>query len=261
MAQKIKAGTVWVNTYRAVAPQTPFGGVKESGFGREGAESGEAEFGLHAALRAEELVPFVHDDAADGGESSGGVGVGEEEGEALGGGDEGRGELGALAFSDGCGGVAGAEFDGPGEAEGFEGLAHGVGGVVGERAEGCDPEDAEGRRGGGGGVVAGFGAPVEPFDDGAEPDGECFADAGGRVDEAAFGARVGVPGAFLEGEGFPAAPAEPRNDVFSSRSVHGPSRRCRSPDGHDSDRGRPRRVRGASWGGRPRRGVARRGGT
>jgi aldehyde dehydrogenase (NAD+) len=40
----LKAGLVWVNTYRAVAAQTPFGGVKDSGFGRERGEEGLREF-------------------------------------------------------------------------------------------------------------------------------------------------------------------------------------------------------------------------
>ncbi len=40
MAARIKAGTVWVNTYRAVSFMMPFGGYKASGLGREnGAEA------------------------------------------------------------------------------------------------------------------------------------------------------------------------------------------------------------------------------
>jgi aldehyde dehydrogenase (NAD+) len=35
VAAKLKAGTVWVNAYRVVAPSVPFGGVKNSGLGRE----------------------------------------------------------------------------------------------------------------------------------------------------------------------------------------------------------------------------------
>ncbi len=35
MARRIRAGTVWVNTYRAVSPLMPFGGYKASGLGRE----------------------------------------------------------------------------------------------------------------------------------------------------------------------------------------------------------------------------------
>jgi aldehyde dehydrogenase (NAD+) len=35
MAERLQAGTVWVNTYRAVSYLSPFGGYKRSGFGRE----------------------------------------------------------------------------------------------------------------------------------------------------------------------------------------------------------------------------------
>ncbi|MEK3853918.1 aldehyde dehydrogenase family protein [Cytobacillus sp. FSL H8-0458] len=35
MARKLESGTVWVNTYRRVGPELPFGGVKESGFGTD----------------------------------------------------------------------------------------------------------------------------------------------------------------------------------------------------------------------------------
>src|SRR5919201_1219764 len=36
MASKLKAGVVWANTYNRFDPASPFGGYKESGFGREG---------------------------------------------------------------------------------------------------------------------------------------------------------------------------------------------------------------------------------
>jgi (Z)-2-((N-methylformamido)methylene)-5-hydroxybutyrolactone dehydrogenase len=40
MSEAIEAGTVWVNTYRAVSFMAPFGGMKDSGLGREnGAET------------------------------------------------------------------------------------------------------------------------------------------------------------------------------------------------------------------------------
>ncbi len=42
MTKRIRAGVVWVNTYRAVSPIAPFGGFGQSGHGREG--------GLQAAL-------------------------------------------------------------------------------------------------------------------------------------------------------------------------------------------------------------------
>lgn len=35
VAERIEAGTVWVNTYRVSQAQAPFGGVKQSGYGRE----------------------------------------------------------------------------------------------------------------------------------------------------------------------------------------------------------------------------------
>lgn len=42
MTSKMKAGVVWANTYNKFDPTSPFGGYKESGFGREG--------GLHGLL-------------------------------------------------------------------------------------------------------------------------------------------------------------------------------------------------------------------
>jgi (Z)-2-((N-methylformamido)methylene)-5-hydroxybutyrolactone dehydrogenase len=44
VSRALNVGMVWVNTYRAVAAQTPFGGVKDSGFGRERGEAGLQEF-------------------------------------------------------------------------------------------------------------------------------------------------------------------------------------------------------------------------
>ncbi|HEX7707681.1 MAG TPA: aldehyde dehydrogenase family protein [Thermoanaerobaculia bacterium] len=45
MSQQLRAGVVWANTYNKFDPTSPFGGYKESGFGREG--------GLHG------LAPYV----------------------------------------------------------------------------------------------------------------------------------------------------------------------------------------------------------
>ena len=36
MAQRLRAGVVWANTFNRFDPSSPFGGYKESGFGREG---------------------------------------------------------------------------------------------------------------------------------------------------------------------------------------------------------------------------------
>jgi aldehyde dehydrogenase (NAD+) len=35
LANKIRAGTVWINMYNVLHPNVPFGGYKQSGFGRE----------------------------------------------------------------------------------------------------------------------------------------------------------------------------------------------------------------------------------
>jgi phenylacetaldehyde dehydrogenase len=35
LARRIKAGTVWVNTYNVFSAELPFGGFKQSGWGRE----------------------------------------------------------------------------------------------------------------------------------------------------------------------------------------------------------------------------------
>jgi aldehyde dehydrogenase (NAD+) len=44
MAQRLKAGVVWGNTYNKFDPSSPFGGYKESGFGREGGRQGLAAY-------------------------------------------------------------------------------------------------------------------------------------------------------------------------------------------------------------------------
>lgn len=40
MAQHLQAGVIWANTFNRFDPASPFGGVKESGFGREGGRQG-----------------------------------------------------------------------------------------------------------------------------------------------------------------------------------------------------------------------------
>jgi len=44
MSEKLQAGTVWVNTYRAVSFMAPFGGYKDSGLGRENGVDAIREF-------------------------------------------------------------------------------------------------------------------------------------------------------------------------------------------------------------------------
>ncbi|MEM7469248.1 MAG: aldehyde dehydrogenase family protein, partial [Pseudomonadota bacterium] len=44
VSNAIRAGTIWVNTYRAVSFTSPFGGYKQSGLGRENGIEGMKEF-------------------------------------------------------------------------------------------------------------------------------------------------------------------------------------------------------------------------
>jgi aldehyde dehydrogenase (NAD+) len=44
MVNKLRAGVVWANTYNKFDPTSPFGGYKESGFGREGGVQGLAAY-------------------------------------------------------------------------------------------------------------------------------------------------------------------------------------------------------------------------
>ena len=44
VARQVQAGTVWVNTYRNTVPQSPFGGYKASGLGRESGFAGIREY-------------------------------------------------------------------------------------------------------------------------------------------------------------------------------------------------------------------------
>jgi aldehyde dehydrogenase (NAD+) len=44
MSTALKAGVVWANTYNKFDPTSPFGGYKESGFGREGGRHGLADY-------------------------------------------------------------------------------------------------------------------------------------------------------------------------------------------------------------------------
>ena len=44
MATKLQAGVIWANTYNKFDASSPFGGYKESGFGREGGRQGLAAY-------------------------------------------------------------------------------------------------------------------------------------------------------------------------------------------------------------------------
>jgi aldehyde dehydrogenase (NAD+) len=49
MVRRMRAGVVWANTFNKFDPTSPFGGYKESGYGREG-----GLHGLQAYVRLED---------------------------------------------------------------------------------------------------------------------------------------------------------------------------------------------------------------
>lgn len=58
MGRSLQAGTVWINTYRGMDWQTPFGGFKQSGIGRENGIEGLREFQqLKAVVEDSERAP------------------------------------------------------------------------------------------------------------------------------------------------------------------------------------------------------------
>jgi aldehyde dehydrogenase (NAD+) len=57
MSKKIRAGIVWVNTYRAISPIAAFGGMKNSGYGRESGFQA-----LHAYTRPKTVWMNMSDD-------------------------------------------------------------------------------------------------------------------------------------------------------------------------------------------------------
>jgi aldehyde dehydrogenase (NAD+) len=50
VAARLRVGTVWINSYRVVSAEVPFGGVGGSGYGREGGLAG-----LHEYLRTKSV--------------------------------------------------------------------------------------------------------------------------------------------------------------------------------------------------------------
>ncbi len=63
MAERLRVGTVWVNTYRAVSFTSPFGGYKHSGLGRESGMEGIKDYlqvkSVWIATEASSANPFV----------------------------------------------------------------------------------------------------------------------------------------------------------------------------------------------------------
>ncbi|OBY28959.1 hypothetical protein ACT18_25690 [Mycolicibacter kumamotonensis] len=44
ISRQLEAGSVWINTISSISPQGPYGGYKQSGFGRTGGADGLHEF-------------------------------------------------------------------------------------------------------------------------------------------------------------------------------------------------------------------------
>jgi (Z)-2-((N-methylformamido)methylene)-5-hydroxybutyrolactone dehydrogenase len=63
MSERLQAGTVWVNTYRAISFTSPFGGYKRSGLGRESGQEAIHEFlqtkSVWIATEASVTNPFI----------------------------------------------------------------------------------------------------------------------------------------------------------------------------------------------------------
>ena len=63
MARRLQAGTVWINVYRALTFNSPFGGYKASGYGRENGLEAIDEFlqtkSVWCELGDEVQDPFV----------------------------------------------------------------------------------------------------------------------------------------------------------------------------------------------------------
>lgn len=54
LTQGLRAGTVWVNTYNILGAQSPFGGFKDSGHGRE-----MGEYGLQQYSEVKSIITAV----------------------------------------------------------------------------------------------------------------------------------------------------------------------------------------------------------
>jgi aldehyde dehydrogenase (NAD+) len=60
VAKELRAGMVWVNTYRSTAVQAPFGGVGDSGYARErGVDA------IHGYTRVKNTMIDLSDDVRD----------------------------------------------------------------------------------------------------------------------------------------------------------------------------------------------------
>jgi hypothetical protein len=75
MSTELKAGVVWANTYNKFDPTSPFGGYKESGFGREGGRQGLLDYCQTGSNLSPAAIPWPnplsHRAAQDGPDAPG----------------------------------------------------------------------------------------------------------------------------------------------------------------------------------------------
>lgn len=135
---------------------------------REALESGHGERQLVAALGGCKGVDFVDDDRFKACEHCVGLGVGQQQGEAFGGGEQDVRRIGTLAGLFVGAGVAGAGFDSDGEFCFGDGCQQIALNIDGQGFEGADVE----------GVQA-FARGCGECGEGGEEASECFASAGG----------------------------------------------------------------------------------
>ncbi len=74
MAEQMRAGVVWANTFNRFDPASPFGGYKESGYGREGGRQGLAPYVELEPVAGLSGAGWTGDAGAGGGLADGGLG-------------------------------------------------------------------------------------------------------------------------------------------------------------------------------------------
>lgn len=136
--------------------------------------------------------------------------------EAFGGDDEHFGHLALLLLAVGGGGVAAADAHLPLQAQLADHPLHGAADVLGQGAQGGDPEELQ--------AVLRLGLVilrvlVDKLDEGAQEDRKGLARAGRGVHQAAAAAVDGVPCFLLEGEGAEALVFEPPGDDLISYGI------------------------------------------
>ena len=106
-----------------------------------------------------------------------------------------------LTGAQGCFCVAGSCLQPPGDIEIPQGSPQGLLGIGNQRSQRGDPENAQRR--------ISFAVAIHPLHDRAQPGRIGFSGSGGRVNQAAFTSRIGIPDFALKGKGLPSARGKP----------------------------------------------------